>query len=103
MTLEPISTEGLVTLIRQTAVSVDKGGTDTIGNAVAELRKHIAPDCHVGKGDEMNGSDAGYRMQLEWYAGQLLSMIDSSSWFGINSWLNCVDKFTARQAMPNVA
>lgn len=60
------------------------------------LRQHITPNCHVGRGAEMDASDEGFRIQLEWYAGQLLSMLDEKQFEGINSWLNCVSKFTTR-------
>lgn len=92
-----MNNEQLAQLIRDVAAAVDKVGVTDIADAVQPLRKHVFPGCHVGLGNMMTGTDAGYRLQLEWYAGQLLDMVDNKQWRGINSWLNCSDKFTARK------
>lgn len=92
-----MSNEQLAQLIRDVAAAVDKVGIFSVADAVAPLREVVAPNVHVGRGAEMDHTDAGYRLQLEWYAGQLLDMVDNKQWHGINSWLNCSDKFTARK------
>lgn len=92
-----MNNDQLVALIAETAAAINDTTTD-LDKHTAELREHIKPNCHVGRGADMNDSDAGYRLQLEWYAGQLLEMLDKKHYQCINSWLNCVDKFTRRYA-----
>ena len=33
------------------------------------------------------------REVLEWYAGQILDIVDNDRWFAVNSLINCCDKF----------
>lgn len=55
----------------------------------------ISGPMHRGKGWRMViGDDIGFRMQLEWFAGELVDMIESSKELGVNAWINCTDKFT---------
>ena len=34
------------------------------------------------------------RTTLLWYAGQLVDIVDTKSWFAMNSIINCCEKFT---------
>lgn len=86
----------LVALIREVSSIIETGTSHSISADVAPLRAVVQPNCHVGCGDKMDDSEGGFRMQLEWYAGQLLSMVDEKQWLGINSWINCTEKFTTR-------
>lgn len=45
-------------------------------------------DQHVGRTDMASGSDAC----VEWYAGQLLSILRNEQWFAVNSIINVLDK-----------
>ncbi len=89
-----LSNEDLAGLIRCVSSTLDYGHTGDIRAIVHPLRDHVEPCCHLGRGADMDGSEAGFRLQLEWYAGQLLSMVDEQQWEGINSWINCTEKFT---------
>jgi hypothetical protein len=93
-----LNNEVLAELIRTVSNNLDNGNTVNALEIVKPLRAHVTPNCHVGRGEEMNGTQEGYRLQLEWYAGQLLTMVDNGQWYGINSWINCTEKFTR----PNV-
>ncbi len=92
-----MNNEDLAYLIHKVSKDVDEGGVGGIFTAVEPLRAVIAAGCHVGCGDKMDASEEGFRLQLEWYAGQLLYMVDEKQWGGINSWINCTDKFTQRK------
>lgn len=87
----------LATLIRKVSADINDAGPATIQTLVQPLREHVKPDCYVGRAADMDHTDAGYRMQLEWYAGQLLDMVDNQQWLGINSWIGCTEKFTTRR------
>lgn len=50
---------------------------------VEPLRKYVQPGCHVGKGPDMSDLE-----KIEWYAGQLLDVVDSEGWFVMNTTLN---------------
>jgi hypothetical protein len=95
-----MTNDDLATLIRSVSAAVDKGNLENVAAAVKPLRAVTCPNAHLGRGDDMDHTDKGFRLQLEWYAGQLLAMVDESQWFGINSWINCADKFTTRKAAP---
>lgn len=95
-----MNNEELAQLIRDVSAALESSEPRTVDERVKVLREHVAPGCHEGCGAQMDATDAGFRMQLEWYGGQLLSMVDAQQWFGINSWLNCTDKFTRRPQPP---
>lgn len=88
----------LAEIIRNVSKTLDSSGLADALDAVAPLRAVITPDCHVGQGENMDGSEEGFRLQLEWYGGQLLSMVDNKQWHGINSWINLTEKFTTPKA-----
>lgn len=82
----------LTAIVRAAARGIDTGSTATIGAACAPIRaalaeRGLAPGCHVGR------KDMGATEAVEWFAGQLLEIVDAKAWFAVNSWLNCVDKF----------
>jgi hypothetical protein len=91
-----ISLDDLVALVRKASAEIESGSVQSLEASLAPLREHVKPGCHVGRGKEMDATDEGFRLQVEWYAGQLLSMVDNREFAGINSWLNCTDKFTRR-------
>lgn len=44
---------------------------------------------HRGKG----AADFTPRTTMEWYAGEFVDIVRNESWFAMNSWMNCIDKF----------
>ncbi|EKD52186.1 MAG: hypothetical protein ACD_62C00086G0002 [uncultured bacterium] len=38
-----------------------------------------------------------FRQQLEWYAGEIVDMIQTNQLLAMNTWLNCVDVFTSKR------
>jgi hypothetical protein len=44
-------------------------------------------------GTDLKGTEA----EVEWYAGQLLDIYDNKTWFAMNSFINCLDKFCPRK------
>ena len=56
-------------------------------DVVAHLRTLVQPGVHVG-----NKNIEGEQI-IEWYAGQILDIIDNKAWFAMNSIINCANKF----------
>lgn len=54
---------------------------------VAPLRVFVEPGIHVGNKDIQG------EQMIEWYAGQLLSVVDREAWLAMNSILRCAEKF----------
>lgn len=78
-------------LIRATAKRLEAASTREAALCSDQFRDAgIVSGCHVGKGAEMKDCRL---MRMEWFAGQLIDIVESKSWFAVNSWLNCVDKF----------
>lgn len=79
-------------LLRACAADIESGSPETAKAWVAKLEaggfsalQHQGDPKESFRGDPLK--------TLEWYGGQLISMVKQDQWFGINSWLNCVDKF----------
>ena len=89
-----ITNEELAALIRDVAAKIEKGGLDSVATLALPLRAHAYAKCHERLGHQMNNTEEGFRLQLEWFAGQLLEIVDRHKWFAMNSWLNCVKRFT---------
>lgn len=84
----------LRTRVRSIAKALDEVGPSNIDELVAPLREQVQPNVHVGR------KDLSPEETVEWYAGQLLDLVDTRAWFGINSWMNCVDKFAPKVTSP---
>ena len=57
--------------------------------ALAE--RGLGPRCKEGDGPFTDEET------VEWYAGQLLDIVDTGQWFAVNSIVNTVDKFCPAQ------
>lgn len=90
-----MTNEELTAIIRTVAARVESADSNTVALTVQPLRDAgITADCHVGRGAEMEeDTPAAFRLCLEWYAGQLLALVDTQAWHCINSWLNCLERF----------
>lgn len=89
-----MTTKELIFLVREVIDSVDNGNEHTINDLVQPLRDvGITPNVHEGRGKEMVNTDVGQRMMVEWYAGQLLSIVDNKAWHCVNSIVNTKNKF----------
>jgi len=88
MTAERIPLRSVVrTVIAQLEV-VGPGEAPAI---VAPLREYVTPGVNVGK------TNMGPDEIVEWYAGQILEIIDDKAWHAVNSLINCLDKFCPEQ------
>lgn len=82
----------LRTTVRECIANLDRGGVNSAPAIVEPIRKALAerglgPDCHVGV------VGMGPDRALEWYAGQILSVVDQEAWYAVNSLINTVDRF----------
>lgn len=93
-----MTTDELRALTRNTVLAVrDKGGPEGILDTVAPVRaalaeRGLAPMCHVGCG-ELTPDEI-----VEWYAGQLLAIVDAEAWHAVNTLINVVDRFAPADA-----
>lgn len=84
-----MSDKQLTELIRKVIKDLDGAKPDKAPQVVAPLRAAgITPGMHQGAGEFSGG-----RMTLEWYAGQILEVIDVQAWHCVNSVINVCDKF----------
>lgn len=79
----------LTKLVRSTIEAVDKMGPgQDFEPLLRRLRAAgVVRNMHVG------AKNLDARGQLEWYAGQILDVIESRAWFAVNSLVNVCDKF----------
>jgi hypothetical protein len=81
----------LAELISNVVTVVDNSNEGTIEEAIKSLiDAGITANMHVGVPQE----NFTQRMVLEWYAGSIINIVEKQSWFAVNSWINCCDKFT---------
>lgn len=80
------NTSYLTALVRDVVAQLDRASPGDCQAIVAPLREHVQPNVHVGTKPEGHAA-------VEWYAGQILDIVDGKHWFAMNSLLNCVDKF----------
>lgn len=76
------------TIVREAVERLDVGGMGAVDSTLTALKEAGAiRDIHVGK------KDMTPDQVVEWYAGQILSVLEDKQYFAINSLINCVDKF----------
>lgn len=79
--------------VRMWSQQIDRGGEDTVRQAARAFEAvGFVRGQHVGADPVLMTP----RTTLEWYAGQLIDMAETGAWFGINSWINCTDKFAPK-------
>lgn len=84
--------DALCEVVRTLVPVVAEGGEREARWAADVLRpllkeRGLKANCHVGRSDLRGGE------VVEWYAGQLLGIVDGEKWFAMNAWINCADKF----------
>lgn len=78
----------LRSVVRECINELDNGGMGVIESVKNKLTAAGAVrNIHVGKKDFTSDET------VEWYAGQILDILENESWFAVNSLINCVDKF----------
>ena len=80
-------------LVREVIKKIDTGGPATASVESGHIRlalheRGLGPGCHVGLDEPLSSEQV-----VEWYAGQLLSIVDASGWFAMNSLINGLDQF----------
>jgi hypothetical protein len=87
-------------IIREVHRNIAKGSASTIHHDIQPLYDlGLKANMHVGESEkfkELEGTDQGRLMTLEWYAGSIIDIVENKSYFAVNSWLNCIDKFCPR-------
>lgn len=86
----------LRTLTRLTVLSLDSPTNDRRGRSLDELvedlrtalaARGLKPGCHVGE------KTWHEEKQIEWYAGQIIAVVDDEAWYAMNALINNLDKF----------
>lgn len=89
-----METHELVKLVRHHWARVNIGGPKEAEEASEAFKDAgIKAKVHVGKRPE----DFTRRQIVEWYAGNLVSMVDENELFGMNAWCNTVDTFAKEE------
>lgn len=86
-------------ILRTAAKQLERVGPCSVAAIVQPVRdemtaRGLPPMVHCGRKDLEQHPE----QMIEWYAGQLLDIVDGEGWFAMNSWLNCVDKFCPEQS-----
>jgi len=84
-------------VLREQAERVGRGDVNEAVAAARLLEEHGAvKNCNLNlpPGTMKDGDDAC----VAWFAGQFLDLVASKSWFAMNWWLNCVDRFCPDEA-----
>ena len=87
--------EELQSVINGFFSKLETGGVNELQDAVCQLVKHgCIENQHTGKGEEMeSGTYEARLMTIEWYCGQLINLYNNRALFGVNSWINCKERF----------
>jgi hypothetical protein len=85
--------------VRDVVAKLEKSGPGDARSLVEPLRAFVQPGVHVGT------KPTGEAV-VEWYAGQLLDIVDTEAWFAMNSILSNVDSWVPAEpgrhsATPN--
>jgi hypothetical protein len=85
--------------VRRIVKAIDEDPPDDVQELVAPLRaRGIEPHVHVGR---PGGSEAVTpELTVEWYAGQLLAIVDEGAWFAMDSLICALDKFVPDPDAP---
>ena len=79
----------LTELVRATVKAIEEmTAASNFGPWLTRLK-----DAGIVSGMHVGGKNLGPRATLEWYAGQIIEVIQSKAWFAVNSLIGCVDKF----------
>lgn len=90
----PISDQALKDLIAQCAIRVTQyDGRVGQREAIRQLAEYVKPNCHT-KPDDINANMLGSRMELEWFAGQLLYIVEEQDMPALATWLSLVPHYT---------
>jgi hypothetical protein len=75
-------------VVRECIMDLHSGGPAAIGSIVTRLKAAGAVrNIHLGKKSFTTDET------VEWYAGQILDVLEERQLFAVNSLINCVDKF----------
>lgn len=76
-------------LLKEVVNEVDNGNSDSVGQIAEMLKeKGITNNMHLGKHKEIEGFFDNEEHVIEWFLGQYVNIIESESWFAMNSLIN---------------
>jgi hypothetical protein len=84
--------DSLTSVVRSAVSEIERLQPGAVGPHADRVRaalaaRGLAANCHVGRRGLTPDET------VEWYAGQLLDIVDSKSWFTMNSFINSLDRF----------
>jgi len=74
------------------AIAGEGPGKEVLDVANLFRKAGVVKNIHVGTDPNIFTP----RMKIEWYAGQLLDIVDQEGWVSMNSFINGLDKFVPR-------
>lgn len=89
----------LLRAVRQTIENLDVCGTRGAVSAIKPLLD-LGVTAGCGRRYFADGQEHADETSeaLTWYAGEIVDVIESKSWFAVNSLIGCVDRFAPRIA-----
>lgn len=93
-----ISTSMLYTLREATRLSIEI--LENEGSKATDEAKRLLVDACVIENQHVGNTRIKPNSieQIEWYAGQILSILIDEQYVAVNSLINCLDKFCPREA-----
>ena len=88
-----IDRQSLREVVRCTISLLDASDENTAAQAVGKLRLMYASELGLPPRVHEGRRDMDENETIEWFAGQILDVVDSRAWFAVNSLINCCDKF----------
>lgn len=82
-------------LVRSAHVAVDHGG---VNEAIAQA--DVLEAAGFVRGQHLGSTTLTPLETVEWYGGQFIDIVRTESWFAMNSWVNCIDKFAPLTPPP---
>lgn len=89
--------DGLREIVRSVIEAIDRAQPGVSAEIAIEplIRAGITAGCgRVHFADGKKHADGSYEA-LHWFAGEIVDVVQSRSWFAVNSLINCVDRFAA--------
>jgi hypothetical protein len=79
--------------LRKCIRRLDDGGVAAVKETIEALKALGAVRNQHVSDDDTKASALTPEQTVEWYAGQALDVLESKSFFAVNSLINCLDKF----------
>lgn len=94
-----MNNQEFATMIRTVAIDINADGPKTIAECIKPFYDvGVFADIHTDDPDNFGDLESieGHRRQLEWFAGQCLTVVENDVAHLLQAWLDLVEKMTMR-------